>query len=98
MRTENLGRSPGLSLVRRAAAAVALAAITFTLGIKAGAARAPAPTPPAPTPPSGVELWETLPPELLANVAEGISERISDLQDDLRTVQTIQAEKMAGTG
>ena len=48
-----------------------------------------------PAPPSGEELWQSLPPELLSDVAEGIMERISDLQDDLRAVQQLQAERLA---
>lgn len=47
---------------------------------------------PAP-PPSGEELWQSLPCELLADVAEGIMERISEQQDDLARVWAIYFEK-----
>ena len=38
----------------------------------------------------GEALWWSLPPELLSNVAEGMEERIVDLQDDLARVREIQ--------
>ncbi len=47
-------------------------------------------TEPVNPPLTGEALWETLPPELLSNVAEGIREQISDLEDDLAKVQEIQ--------
>lgn len=38
----------------------------------------------------GEALWWSLPPELLSDVAEGIMEQISDLNDDLARVREIQ--------
>lgn len=81
---------------RRLLAALALFLVALYLGMNIGAGRDPPPaeaTPPPP--PSGVELWQTLPAELLANVAEGIQEHIADLQDDLEAVQAIQRDKLA---
>lgn len=76
--------------MRRLLAAVLLCLICFSLGVRAAPAMEA-----GPVPPSGEELWESLPPELLSDVAEGILERISGLQDDLRTVQQLQAERLA---
>ena len=41
------------------------------------------------------EAWEDMCPAQLTWVAEGLSERISELQDDLAYVWQLQAEKMA---
>ncbi len=78
-----------MSGAARLAAVVLLMAFAFAVGAGVGERRAPeaAPTPAAP---EGPELWDTLPPELLPNVAEGIMERISELEDDLRYVQELQ--------
>lgn len=82
--------------MKRLVAALVLAALAFGLGLCVGHGREPEPEPePAlELPPSGEELWQSLPPELLANVAEGIMERISGLEADLERVGEIQREKM----
>lgn len=78
----------------RLLAVVLLVTAAFVLGFDTGGRQAPDPVPPS-MPPSGRELWDSLPVELLANVAEGIQEQISDLQDDLARVQVIQREKIS---
>ena len=62
------------------------------------------PSPVPEVPPSGEELWQSLPPELLANVAEGkmeeiasLKSRIKRLEADLERVGEIQREKMENT-
>lgn len=56
------------AMVRRLVACVVLAAIFFSLGLSIGQSRDTAPEPALPL--SGEELWQSLPLELLANVAE----------------------------
>ncbi len=86
--------------MKRLVAALVLAALAFGLGLCVGHGRElepalePTPAPDMEVPPSGEELWQSLSPELLANVAEGIMERISGLEDDLERVGEIQREKM----
>ena len=70
------------------AAVLLLAAWCFAAGYAAGHL---SDRPQEAPPPEGVELWRTLPPEQLANVAEGILERISELQDDLELVREMQS-------
>lgn len=84
----------------RVAAMVLLLVLAFSLGYDLGQDRTPdaglIEATPAPEPaPYGRELWESLPPELLQNVADSIEEDISDRMDDLREVQEIQQEKMS---
>lgn len=77
-----------MSRAARLAALVLLLAFAIAVGAGVGERRAPEAAPIEPAP-EGPELWDTLPPELLANVAEGILERISELEDDLRYVQEL---------
>ena len=78
--------------MRRLLAVLLLAALCLALGYAAG--HAPD-KPPDASPPDGVALWQTLPPDQLANVAEGILERISELEDELARVQELQAKRLA---
>ena len=78
----------------RVLAVVLLVTAAFVLGFDTGGRQVPDPAPPA-VPLSGRELWDSLPVELLANVAEGIQQQISDLQDDLQEVQELQRERLA---
>lgn len=77
-------------------AAILYGAFVSFVMAKVNAKLEPAEQPPSVTesPVSGRELWESLPPELLSNVAEGIEEHISDLMDDLKEVQDIQRRKL----
>ena len=75
----------------------ALLALAFAAGYAAGV-RADRPAAPAISDayvPSGPALWQTLPPEQLANVEEGIMERISELQDELERVREMIDEENA---
>ncbi len=85
-----------MSRALRLVALVLLLALAFVLGIDAGSRQEPEPAVQVTeSPVFGPALWESLDPALLANVAEGIMEEISDLQDDLAQVQAIQREKMS---
>ena len=88
--------------MRRLAVVVFAMALLFLLSVHVPAAIEiePAAMPSPPT--SGEELWQSLPPELLANVAESKMEAIASyksairrLEDELERVQEIQAEKLA---
>lgn len=96
--------------MKRLVAALVLAALAFGLGFGVGRGRElepalePTPAPDMEVPPSGEELWQSLPPELLANVAEGkmeeiasLKSRIKRLEADLERVGEIQREKMENT-
>ncbi len=79
------------------AAAALLAAGYFVLGYAAGY-ELDEPAAPAVSEEyvlSGPALWRTLPSEQLANVEEGIMERISELEDELERVREMQQENMA---
>ena len=74
----------------RAAAALLLAAVVFALGVTIGRGRD---SPPDPGPlAAGEELWESLPPELLAEVIESKREQIAELQDDIERIRGIQGK------